>query len=396
MLEEFLSFYLSQVSPEVMGRLAAILPNKGEDLTRGLVEMFTRTDREALGFQLDFFTLMAEVRHKDPRNCIMFDDSENICYPFFIHYAWLKLPLDARRQARNYFKTDDVERVISELRKRKEARDYFRFHLAPRLTQEDLFVLNELIALINFSSGGESSFLTLVYPHLRQLRGKVLDAGCGAGLASLIMSQHLDVVGVDACRPRINRARMMADLITIDEQALLSRIYELIRIETGEITGRGFLKQPDNLVPRRKVEFLNRSLDDLDLPGEEFDAIVCLDVLEHTYNPAGVMRQFARLAKPGALLFLTVPNANGELYQRLEENSRGATFPAMLHLHHWEPESLTDLAARHGFGPVKIELFDPIPDEVVAVMTDGDKARLKPDESGYPLQVFAIFQRFVR
>jgi SAM-dependent methyltransferase len=38
-----------------------------------------------------------------------------------------------------------------------------------------------------------------------------------------------------------------------------------------------------------------------------FDAIVCNAVLEHVANPEEVMAEFARVAKPGALLYLCVP-----------------------------------------------------------------------------------------
>jgi SAM-dependent methyltransferase len=38
-----------------------------------------------------------------------------------------------------------------------------------------------------------------------------------------------------------------------------------------------------------------------------FDAIVCNAVLEHVANPEQVMAEFARVSKPGALLYLCVP-----------------------------------------------------------------------------------------
>jgi SAM-dependent methyltransferase len=46
-----------------------------------------------------------------------------------------------------------------------------------------------------------------------------------------------------------------------------------------------------------------------EIPMEDgfFDAIVCNAVLEHVANPEEVMAEFARVAKPGGLLYLCVP-----------------------------------------------------------------------------------------
>jgi 2-polyprenyl-6-hydroxyphenyl methylase/3-demethylubiquinone-9 3-methyltransferase len=48
-----------------------------------------------------------------------------------------------------------------------------------------------------------------------------------------------------------------------------------------------------------------------------FDVIVCSDVLEHLENPAAILREIARVLKPGGEVFLTLPNAFN-LWQRLE------------------------------------------------------------------------------
>lgn len=43
------------------------------------------------------------------------------------------------------------------------------------------------------------------------------------------------------------------------------------------------------------------------LPAEAFDAIVCLDVLEHVPDPPGLVEQLARCLKPGGLLIASAP-----------------------------------------------------------------------------------------
>lgn len=393
-LEEFLDYYLNHTTPDVADRMTALLPNNLEKSAQSLAAMFERSDTKAFEFQLAFYAAMAEIRRHDPAHCVMFDDSDNICYPFFIRYAWERLPLSAKVQAGDYFGTSELEEIIPLLVVQREARNWFRRNMAPGLTQEDLFAFNEVIALINFSSGGEYSFLDLVYPQIKNIGGKVLDAGCGAGFASLMMSQYLEVTGIDACRPRLNRAQGMANIIPAGQESFLPRVINLIETEMGEMFGENKVPLRQRILENRykELSFINGSLDNLVLPSQEFDAIVCLDVLEHTYDPSAVLQQFARVAKPGAQVFVTVPNSNGELYQKLEEESRGATFPAMLHLHHWEPASLTNLFRRYGFELTQMDLFDYLPPDVAERWLTADKSRLMADESGFPLQIFAVFR----
>lgn len=46
----------------------------------------------------------------------------------------------------------------------------------------------------------------------------------------------------------------------------------------------------------------------LPFPGDSFDRVACSEVLEHIMNPAAVINEIHRVAKPGARVVLTVPN----------------------------------------------------------------------------------------
>jgi len=394
-LERFFDYYLNHTTPEIAERILALLPGNTDKTPYNLADMFTRGDEDALEFQMSFYEAMADIRQQDPGRCIMFDDCRNICYPFFIQRAWERLSPAARNKTQEHFGITGTEQLIPLLIQQPDGRNWFRINLAPELNQEDLFTFNEVIALINFSSGGEYSFLNLVYPQIKTLQGKALDAGCGAGFASLLMSQHLEVTGIDACGPRLKRAQGMAGMLQKGKDSFLSRVIGLIDTELGEIFGenRALIKESILEGSQRPLTFVQGSLDSLAFPDQSFDVIVCLDVLEHTYDPSTVIRQFARVTRPGALVFVTVPNANGELYQRLEEEVRGATFPAMLHLHHWEPASLSDLFHSCGMEMVEMKLFDYLPPEVVQRLPDAERVKLVADDSGFPLQVFAVFRR---
>ncbi len=393
-LEEFFNFYLAHTTPCVRKRITALLPSNLEKSAQGLASMFKRSDVEAFEFQMAFYKAMAEIRQNDSVHCIMFDDSNNICYPFFIEYVWHCLPQSAKDQASAFFGTSELEEIILLLIGNRIARNWFRLNIAACLTQDDLFALNEVIALINFSSGGEYSFLNLVYPTIKNMEGKVLDAGCGTGFASLLMSQHLEVIGIDACRSRLNRARAMADMMSKGKDSFLPRVIRLIETEMGNIIRENKFPSKTGIKENKphELSFFEGKLDNLIFMDQEFDAIVCLDVLEHTYDPSAALQQFVRVAKTGALVFVTVPNTNGELYQRMEEDSRGATFPAMLHLHHWEPDSLTELFRTFGLELVQMNLFDYLPLDVVDQLARDKNNSLIADDAGFPLQIFAVFR----
>lgn len=56
------------------------------------------------------------------------------------------------------------------------------------------------------------------------------------------------------------------------------------------------------------VRFLKGELESLDLPAASFDRVVCTEVLEHTRDPAAILREIARILKPSGAAVITVPN----------------------------------------------------------------------------------------
>jgi 2-polyprenyl-3-methyl-5-hydroxy-6-metoxy-1,4-benzoquinol methylase len=102
--------------------------------------------------------------------------------------------------------------------------------------------------------------------------GRVLDIGCGAGGvgAALKARGAEQVVGIEADPDAAALARDVLDEVVAApvEQALAS----------GAVSGR-------------------------------FDTICCYDVLEHLVEPGAVIRGLHGLARPGARLHISVPNA---------------------------------------------------------------------------------------
>lgn len=56
---------------------------------------------------------------------------------------------------------------------------------------------------------------------------------------------------------------------------------------------------------------LGSAVDALPFSSDAFDAVVCLETLEHTKRPDGVLAELARVCRPGGRVVVTVPNATG-------------------------------------------------------------------------------------
>jgi 2-polyprenyl-6-hydroxyphenyl methylase/3-demethylubiquinone-9 3-methyltransferase len=102
---------------------------------------------------------------------------------------------------------------------------------------------------------------------------RILDVGCGAGLAAEALARHgHDVLGIDAAGETIEVARAHAAGLDL------------------ALTYRSCLAE------------------DLVAEGARFPLVTCLEVIEHVPDPAGFVRVLAALLEPGGLLVLSTLN----------------------------------------------------------------------------------------
>ncbi len=113
------------------------------------------------------------------------------------------------------------------------------------------------------------------------LRGKrILDVGCGGGLLSEGMAvRGAEVTGIDLSEKPLGVARLHL-------------------LESGQ-----------------KVDYRKISAEQMaeEKPGA-FDAVTCLEMLEHVPDPASIVASCARLVKPGGQVFFSTLNRNPKAY----------------------------------------------------------------------------------
>ena len=157
---------------------------------------------------------------------------------------------------------------------------------------------------------------------------RVLDVGCGGGILSEALAERgASVLGID-----------------LAESAL----------QAAEAHRAG-----------QAVEYRLESSREVAARGERFDAVTCMEMLEHVADPAAVLRDIHALLKPGGWAFFSTINRT--LKARL-----GAVYaaeyllrlvPQGTHQYDWfiKPAELSRMAERAGLAPVAFCGMDYLP-----------------------------------
>lgn len=106
------------------------------------------------------------------------------------------------------------------------------------------------------------------------------------------------------------------------------------------------------------VEARTESLEDAEFADASFDAVVLNGLIEHVFEPAGMLKEINRILKPGGWLYFDAPNEDGlymkfgNIYMRLRGRDwvvvLAPTFPPF-HVQGFNPTSVRTLMKQTGF-----------------------------------------------
>ena len=170
---------------------------------------------------------------------------------------------------------------------------------------------------------------------LGDVKGKLLDIGCGSGslvFKSKTMAKYEEIYGIDISPSRIKEAKKQA----IEKFGDVKNIH----FSCCNVNAR------------------------VDFPDGMFDAVTCIAVIEHIFDPYYVISEIHRVLKKGGIFIVEVPNI-AYIKQRLKLlfGQLPVTSPPFNwkeigwdggHLHYFTQKSLCGLLKESGFKVLKV------------------------------------------
>jgi len=160
---------------------------------------------------------------------------------------------------------------------------------------------------------------------------RLLDIGCGGGLLSESMSRlGAEVGGADAAAGNIPVARVHAEQSGLD------------------------------------IDYRHTTAEDMAAAGEQFDAVLNMEVVEHVADPLAYLTACRELLKPGGLMVCSTINRNPKSYAMAIVGAEVIMRWLPRGTHEWHkfitPDELYDLLQNAGLDPVdrKGMVFNPV------------------------------------
>jgi SAM-dependent methyltransferase len=88
----------------------------------------------------------------------------------------------------------------------------------------------------------------------------------------------------------------------------MSAFHGKLDLATGDMAEYAVEITRGKLRPFKGAHVMQLDARSIDLPSASFDAVVCLDVVEHLPDPACFLREAFRLLRPGGVLLFSTPN----------------------------------------------------------------------------------------
>jgi 2-polyprenyl-3-methyl-5-hydroxy-6-metoxy-1,4-benzoquinol methylase len=99
-------------------------------------------------------------------------------------------------------------------------------------------------------------------------------------------------------------------------------------------------------------------------PDNCFDAIVMYHVIEHIYDPVGLLKECHRIVKPGGRVIVITPNIESWGCSKFQENWRGLEPPR--HIHIFSPRTMNKTAKLAGLQAVSVTTTPANADYMIA------------------------------
>lgn len=347
-----------------------------KSLANGWGEALTADTTEGIIESFRYYKVLRTVSTKEEFR-LSYNDTGAGIYPFVVRSIFNLFPSKTKDILISKAACGTVDDFVDAMRRFKELRNSFRLTFLENINGPILSFLYSMVYLMGFSSGGESSFLTRVFPLVKKWEGHILDAGGGSGFAGLMVSTRGTTTYIDFSPFRAKRAEAAAKM-AVEEDRFFENMLDLIDLESDTFG----LALNRSLIPKMTssiTENLHHKSGDLSRLPEgfgPFDGAIITDVLEHTTDPENALSNVANSLRPNAPLVLTVPTElNGTGQCKMEEEN-GLTFPFLLHIRFFSDEAIEKTAGAAGLELVELKHFhlkdapssNQIPMEVMAIL----------------------------
>ena len=145
---------------------------------------------------------------------------------------------------------------------------------------------------------------------------------------------------------------------TLDVGCGLGETLSVFNENGWDCTGIEFNKFAADYASRKfGLHVINKSIFDMTgSPAKSYDLIMLWGVLEHLYDPKKVLRKLRGLLKPGGILVLEVPSADGILVRFVEATSKfvDRIIEGDRHIMLFSLRAFEQMAEKCGFKPLKI------------------------------------------
>jgi len=382
-IEDILFQYFSALPKTEREKFTINSSDDPKSLAEGWEEALTTDTADGIVESFRYYNVLNAISSRD-EFCLSYNETDALIYPFVVKSIFNMFPDEIGKSLLKKAECSTVDNLINALKKPPaisiETRNSFRLTLMENINGPILSFLYSMVYLMGFSSGGESSFLTRVFPIVNKWDGHILDAGGGSGFAGLMLSTRGLTTYIDFSPFRARRAKAIAKMAAIDkgDGGFFEKMLDLIDLESGAfgLTLDRSLIPPLTTSITKNLHHESGDLSSIPKHLGPFDGAIITDVLEHTTHPEDVLSNVAMTLKPNAPLLLTVPTDKNGTNQRAMEDENGLTFPFLLHIRFFSDEMIEKMAQDaglkvvefHHFSYKKIQSQKPMPMEVMALL----------------------------